>query len=63
MKYSIGKIISKSIKENKWLSIDYVNANNEGKYSYIELGIRNKKENFLNYAKRMESRLSSKWVC
>ncbi len=29
MKYSIGKMISKSIKENKWLSIDYVNKNNE----------------------------------
>lgn len=25
MKYSIGKTISKSIKENKWLSIDYIN--------------------------------------
>ena len=29
MKYSIGKMISKSIKENKWLSIDYVNRNKE----------------------------------
>ncbi len=29
MKYSIGKTISKSIKENKWLSIDYVNQKNE----------------------------------
>lgn len=29
MKYSIGKMISKSIKENKWLSIDYVNKDNQ----------------------------------
>ena len=29
MKYSIGKMISKSIKENKWLSIDYVNKGKE----------------------------------
>ncbi|MCR4898412.1 MAG: hypothetical protein K5892_04205, partial [Acholeplasmatales bacterium] len=29
MKYSIGKMISKSIKENKWLSIDYVNKDKQ----------------------------------
>lgn len=29
MNYSIGKTISKSIKENKWLSIEYVNKNKE----------------------------------
>ena len=29
MKYSVGKMISKSIKENKWLSIDYVNKDNQ----------------------------------
>ena len=29
MRYSIGKMISKSIKENKWLSIDYVNKDNK----------------------------------
>ena len=29
MKYSIGKMISKSIKENKWLSIDFVNKDNQ----------------------------------
>ncbi len=29
MKYSIGKAISKSIKENKWLCIDYVNLKGE----------------------------------
>ena len=27
MNYSIGKTISKAIKENKWLSIEYVNKN------------------------------------
>lgn len=29
MKYSIGKMISKSIKESKWLSVDYVNMENQ----------------------------------
>lgn len=29
MKYSIGKMISKSIKESKWLSVDYVNIENQ----------------------------------
>ena len=29
MKYSIGKTISKSIKENKWLSVDYVNKDGQ----------------------------------
>ena len=29
MRYSIGKMISKSIKENKWLSVDYVNKDNQ----------------------------------
>jgi len=29
MKYSIGKTISKSIKENKWISIEYKNQKNE----------------------------------
>ncbi|MDA3054944.1 MULTISPECIES: AAA domain-containing protein [unclassified Campylobacter] len=33
MKYSIGKVISKSIKESKWLSIEYVNQ--YGKTSYF----------------------------
>jgi len=29
MKYSIGKMISKSIKENKWLNVIYKNKDNE----------------------------------
>ena len=29
MRYSIGKMVSKSIKENKWLSIDYVNKDKQ----------------------------------
>ncbi|MGM9970526.1 MAG: hypothetical protein ACI35S_09055 [Anaeroplasma sp.] len=45
MKYSIGQTISKAIKENKWLSIDYINT--EGKEStfwcsIIDIDINNK---------------------
>lgn len=46
MKYSIGKVISKSIKENKWLSIEYINKNGEkSNYwcSVLDIDINRKK--------------------
>ena len=45
LKYSIGKVISRSIKENKWLHIDYINKNNQKSNfwcSVLDINIENK---------------------